>query len=542
MGRTAAILVASMLWLFLATRLALSSRPASVILPHQDGTGILTGVAWVDADGEGDLDEDEPRVAWVHMVLERPGGLRQEQYTDQQGIYQFAGLEGGYLLNAVPPGGYELFEPGPWFVQVQSGQTLTVNVRLRQVGTPAPTPTATPSPTVTPTATPTPYWDWGMIKTAYCQGVYLDSNEGGPHQADTYSCVPYWSETGPEQVYVFHSIANQWITVTLDYDPGVADLDVFLLAAPDPAQCVAAGDRFAQVEWQPADLYVVVDGYQGSVGHYKLFVECQGGPLATSTPTPTASPTPTITPTPTATLTPTPTPTPMLYLAYLPVWLRVYPQPTPTPTVSPTPTVTPMPTRIILQNGLSGYNGMVDTFLSAWSPDTNYGGARTLSVRYDRPPGPTDVMSALIRFDLSVLPARAVISGAWLELYAENRSSNNEMRVAAYQVLRPWTEDQATWNRADSNHLWGQPGCNDPVADCSALSLDTITVNTVGKWYRWNVGPAAQAWAANKGANWGVILRGLAGAENANVQYDFASSEAAATRRPRLIVDYWVTP
>jgi hypothetical protein len=476
------------------------------------------------------------------MELERPGSLRQEQYTDQQGVYQFIGLEGGYLLNAIPPGGYEMLEPGPWFVQVQSGRTLTVNVRLRQVGTPAPTPTTTPTPTVTPTSTPTPYWGPGMMEAAYCQGVYLDSTEGGPHQAEAYSCVPHWSETGPEQVYVLPSVASQWITVTLDYDPAVADLDVFLLAAPDPAQCVAAGDRFARVEWRPANLYIVVDGYQGSVGQFRLFVVCRGGPLATLTPTPTASPTPTSTPTPTATPTLTPTPTPRRYLTYLPVWLRVYPRPTPTPTISPTPTVTPIPIRVILQNGQSGYNGTIDTFLSAWSPDANYGGGGILSVRYDRPPGPTDVMSALIRFDLSALPARAVISDAWLEVYAEDRSSNNEMRVAAYQVLRSWAEGQATWNRADRDHPWGQPGCNDPTTDCSPLSLDTITVNATGTWYRWDIGLAVQAWVTNAGANWGVILKGLAGADDANVQYDFASSESGTAHRPRLVVDYWVTP
>ncbi len=543
MRRAVPILITGIILLFSTAALAGMGPGARAIAPRQNGTGVLTGIAWVDIDEDGSVDAEEPRVAWVLVTLDGPGSFYQEQYTDQDGQYQFVGLEGGYLLDAVPPGGYELVNPGPWIVQVQSGQTLTVNIPLRQIGTPAPTPTPTPTPTVTPTATPTPFWDPSRIETAYCQGVYLDTTSTGVSQASAYSCVPYWPETGPERIYVLHSAASQPITVTLAYDSSLTDLDVFLLSAPDPMQCVAYGDRSAAVQWQPTDLYIVVDGFQGAVGDYQLFVDCQGGPLATATPTPTASPTPTNTPTPTATWTPTPTPTPLRHLAYLPVWLHVFPEPTPTPTITPTPTPTPIVTRVILQNGASGYNGTVDTFLNAWAPDTNYGSETQLAVRYDRPPGPTDVMSVLIRFNLSKLPAGASIAGAWLELFAEKRSNNNEVRVAAYPVLRPWLENQATWNRPRVGEQWQQPGCNDPTVDCSDTPLDTVTVNALNGWYRWDVTAAARAWVANPDSNWGIKLEGLAGFDNANVEYDFTSSESSVVKhRPRLIIDYWVAP
>ncbi|NOZ27269.1 MAG: DNRLRE domain-containing protein [Chloroflexi bacterium] len=539
MRRTVLILVVGLSCALAVAWFVPPRQPAMASLVGLSGTGQLTGVAWVDVDGAGDLDPDEPRVAWVQMILTGANDFRQEQYTDQEGAYRFTGLDGGYLLDAIPPGGYELFDPGSWprFVQVQDGQTFTVNVRLRQVGTPAPTPTSTPTPTVTPTVTPTPYWDVGIIEPAYCQGVYLGSTEGGAQRADTYSCVPYWPETGPERVYVLHSAASQWVTVTLNYDPGSADLDVFLLSAPDPGRCEAYGDWGTQISWGPEDLYIVVDGYGGSAGSYELSVACQGGPFATATPTPTSTSTPTITPTPTPTPTATPTPTPIRHLAYLPAWLRAYPPPT------PTPTPTPITTRVILQSGQSGYNGTTDTFLNAWDPNTNYGNEPWLSVRYDRPPGPTDIMSSLIRFDLGVLPAKAHIAGAWLKLYAQDRSNDNEIRIAAYQVLRAWKEGQANWYYASKDNPWAQPGCNDSMTDCSALPLDTVTVNALGGWYRWNITLAAQDWVADPGTNQGVILKGLAGLDEANVQYDFASSETGnINRRPQLIIDYWVAP
>ncbi|HEY64436.1 MAG TPA: DNRLRE domain-containing protein [Caldilineae bacterium] len=529
----APVLIAAVLGGLALAWLTWSGSPAGALVVASDGTGVLNGIAWVDADAEGDIDATEPRVAWVLVTLDGAGSFHQEQYTDASGSYRFSGLDGGYLLDATPPGGYELFDPGSWprFVQVGNGQAITVNIRLRQVGTPAPTPTPTP------TATPTPYWESETIETVYCQGVYLGHTEGGAQKADTYSCVPYWPETGPERVYVLHSLLPQWITVTLDYDPGVTDLDVFLLSAPAPDRCEAYGDRMAHIEWGAQDLYIVVDGYEGAVGAYELSVSCLGGPMATATPTPTATATPTATSTPTATPTPTPTPTPIRYLSYLPIWLRRYPLPT------PTPTPTPVPTRLILQSGQSGYNGTTDTFLNAWAPDTNYGEEPRLSVRYDRPPGPTDVMSALVRFDLGILPEGAHIVGAWLKLYAEKRSNNNEMRVAAYQVLRTWKEGQATWNLASTGQPWSQPGCNDPITDCSALPLDVVTVNALGGWYRWDITEAAQEWATDPRTNKGVILKGLAGFDDANVQYDFASSEAdRVDRRPQLIVDYWVAP
>ena len=117
------------------------------------------------------------------------------------------------------------------------------------------------------------------------------------------------------------------------------------------------------------------------------------------------------------------------------------------------------------------------------------------------------------------------------------------MRVAAYPVLRSWADDEATWNLAEVGQSWGQPGCNDPGNDYSALPLDTTTVNALGGWYRWDVTQAARGWLSDPNTNHGLILKGLAGFEEANVQYDFTSSDSSEiSHRPRLIVDYWVAP
>ncbi|MGQ9517771.1 MAG: hypothetical protein ACUVT1_10930, partial [Anaerolineae bacterium] len=86
-------------------------------------------------------------------------------------------------------------------------------------------------------------------------------------------------------------------------------------------------------------------------------------PGATLPPTPTRTRTPTPAPQPPA---PTATPGPSV------------PTPTPAPTYTPTPTETPatptpgVPFELILRQGLQGYAGAQDTFISGWSPEQNY--------------------------------------------------------------------------------------------------------------------------------------------------------------------------
>ena len=213
---------------------------------------------------------------------------------------------------------------------------------------------------------------------------------------------------------------------------------------------------------------------------------------------------------------------------------------TPVPTNTPaptsevaTPTYTPVPpgTERVFQTGHLGYSGVEDTYISAWDATTNYGGNATMLARQG------NVRSALARFDLTALPTNATIHDAKLGLYPVSRSNAGGINMAAFAVLRPWAEGQATWQVATVGNPWGVLGCNLPGTDLSAGPEDTIFVNVLGAWNTWNLTALTQSWVSSPASNYGVIVKaeGLT-----SVEYSYAASEYwwATELSPRLVVRY----
>jgi len=182
------------------------------------------------------------------------------------------------------------------------------------------TPTTGPSPTVT--QTPESWIDTSAAIPAYCQGVFEGDTTGKANNAHNYG-NPVWPETGPEDVYILPKTVTSDLTVTLECAPG-DDLDVFLLYEPYPQAVLTQGDTgFTYKNLAPGTYYIVVDGYNGDMGAYRVLISCTGEP----------------TPTPTNTLWPTATNTPVFN--HCPLVLKMS---TPTPTRTPTQTATRTPT------------------------------------------------------------------------------------------------------------------------------------------------------------------------------------------------------
>ncbi len=154
---------------------------------------------------------------------------------------------------------------------------------------------------------------------------------------------------------------------------------------------------------------------------------------STATATPTTAATATATPTRTATATATPTTT--------------------AATATPTPTAT--------QDGSGPQTVDVtandDTYLARWSATTNYGSGNELRVRYG---GAAEDFSSLVRFDLGGIPAGANVQSARLTLTVTARGADTWLDMDVFQVLRGWTEGDATWNLAAAGAPWAGPGCN----------------------------------------------------------------------------------
>ena len=246
----------------------------------------------------------------------------------------------------------------------------------------------------------------------------------------------------------------------------------------------------------------------------KLTVRYTGGgtpPTATNTPIP---PTPTFTPTHTPAATNTMVPATATW----------------TPTPAPTATPGGAETTAVFQRGTQGYDGVTDSFMNGWSPDTNYG---TYSQLFLRSGG---WMAPVLRFELGSIPAGSIIWEATLSLYATGSSNSHGLDMEAYRLRRAWAESNVTWNQAASGVNWGQPGAEDTNTDRYATVADSVPVQSISRWVDLDVTALAQDWVSNPAGNVGVTLKSF---NVVGVQYNFTSSEFwNVGLRPKLTVRY----
>jgi len=249
----------------------------------------------------------------------------------------------------------------------------------------------------------------------------------------------------------------------------------------------------------------------------------------TPTHTPTSTVAPTATRTSTATRTATRTSTPAA---------TVTPTPSRTATATSTRTRTATPTAtlpagdetVTLQQGVGGYTGADDSYISLWYPINNYGGFSRMYVHAG------DFVSTLLRFELSGVPAGATVSSATLSLYAASSTSSEPMTATAYALVRPWEEMDASWRVAQGSSYWGVSGVNDTLRDREAVGAGDVTLSAAGQWVEIDLTALVQRWADDPSTNYGIVIKGSG---SSGVEYRFHSSEYSVSGlRPRLSVAY----
>ena len=191
---------------------------------------------------------------------------------------------------------------------------------------------------------------------------------------------------------------------------------------------------------------------------------------------------------------------------------------TPTPGVpTATPTSTPIPgeQRVRFQQGLNGYQGVVDTYLSVWHPNVSYNKKTVLAVRVNH------IMSSLLQFDLKQIPPGSKILEAVLHLTRVD-PRNPTVRLNVYKLRRRW-DGAATYNRSRKNVAWQKPGALGlKDADPNPLNARPFVVPPGGE-ADFDVAAVVQKWVNNPSQNFGLIVRGKS---NINKQYSFGSSES----------------
>ena len=167
------------------------------------------------------------------------------------------------------------------------------------------------------------------------------------------------------------------------------------------------------------------------------------------------------------------------------------------------------------RQGVDGYQGCADTYISSWYPEDNFCSETELRVKGDTP------FRTLIRFDLSgIIPPDEVAEG-YLELYVRGGDPTFGS-LKAHRVRRDWNCQEATWRYAKEGERWGEDGCNHPDVDYyfDPEGNGYPSPDRPG-FYRVEIHrETLQAWLSNPSTNNGLILIGEGGYD----YFSFSSS------------------
>jgi dienelactone hydrolase len=193
-----------------------------------------------------------------------------------------------------------------------------------------------------------------------------------------------------------------------------------------------------------------------------------------------------------------------------------------------------------LQQGLDGYAAAQDTTLSAWSPDSNYG-INDLYIHHD---GSFPTIKALLRFDLSSLPANSIVRFAVLSVNLRATSSaGSHMLTEMYEVNRPWDASTATWNRPRVGASWDIPGAEGVPGDRAAAYVNYRNMDSdrLPVRYGFDAYDLVRSWQVSPGSNYGVMLRSApltSTTTTKNTSFVFDSAEGYILQRPKLTIVY----
>jgi hypothetical protein len=177
----------------------------------------------------------------------------------------------------------------------------------------------------------------------------------------------------------------------------------------------------------------------------------------------------------------------------------------------------------------------VDTQITQDQHTTNFGTATTM---YIGDYGTTINNKALVKPDLSIIPAATSVSAASLFLYQVAEDATNSATFSVYRLLRDWVESQATWDIWKTSNNWGTAGAaNDTDRNptvLASLSLSGTEANGSKEWVFNSDGlSAVQGMISGSYSNYGFIV-----ASTGTVcRHQMASSDhATSSYRPKIVI------
>jgi VCBS repeat-containing protein len=181
-----------------------------------------------------------------------------------------------------------------------------------------------------------------------------------------------------------------------------------------------------------------------------------------------------------------------------------------------------VPATATFQNGVNGYTGTFDTYVSENKPSTGFGSAKILSVDNDAPAGSGKDAEALIRFDnlfgtgAGQIPLGATIVSATLILQTTDAGGG----ATIHRLLQSFTAG-STWNSLVGGIQLGSEAVAAPDATLGAIPKGVTSIDVTA---------SLQAWASGE-ANLGWVFM-PASADN----WGFYSAQGSI--KPKLVVNY----
>lgn len=164
----------------------------------------------------------------------------------------------------------------------------------------------------------------------------------------------------------------------------------------------------------------------------------------------------------------------------------------------------------------------------------------------------SEIRRALIRFDLTFIPAGSTVNNATLTLYCSRTRASAE-NIVLHKLNATWGESishasggegggapaasgDATWtHRYFDTVPWISPG-----GDFAATTSATISVNNQNQYYSWSSAGMAsdvQAWVNTPGSNYGWIIIGNESTDQSTKRFESRQSTSLANR-PSLSITY----
>jgi hypothetical protein len=173
----------------------------------------------------------------------------------------------------------------------------------------------------------------------------------------------------------------------------------------------------------------------------------------------------------------------------------------------------------------------VDAYILENAPNKNSGTATSLGVDGDEPAGTGKDKSALLKWDLSTIPAGSKISSASVTLNVTNNSTET---YQAYELKRPWVESAATWRLYAAGNSWQIAGARGSL-DRGTTVAGNVSPSTTGE-QTFALSPGVvQGWVDNPAGNNGIIVANETNTDG----FDFSSCGATLkSNSPQITVTY----